>query len=584
MNVFNHYRAAIEEIVGGLTADGTMPADLALNRISVEPPRDPSHGDISTNVAMVLAKPAGRKPRDLAGMIAGRLSESDGVDSVDIAGPGFINLRLDAGLWQRQIAEILQAGVSYGDTDIGAGQPINVEYVSANPTGPMHVGHARGAVIGDVLAALLAKAGFDVTREYYINDAGVQVDVLARSAHLRYREALGEDIGEIPDGLYPGDYLVHVGHALAETQGDALLSAPEEEWLPVVRDVAISEMMELIREDLAALGIEHQVFRSERSLHDEDAISAVVSELEDRDLVYWGTLEPPKGQKPDDWEEREQYLFRSTGFGDDIDRPLKKSDGSWTYFAADVAYHLDKFRRGFGEMVDVWGADHKGYIRRMQAAVEATTDGKGVLDVRICNLVNLFENGEPVRMSKRAGTFVTLREVVDQVGKDVVRFMMLTRGNEAPLDFDLKQALEQSRDNPVFYVQYAHARACSVLRNAGDQMPGLSVDDSSLAKADMSSLTDEAELTLMKLLAGWPRLVETAALAREPHRIAYYLNDIAAAFHGLWNKGNEDTSLRFLIPENENGTLARLGMVRAMAVVIASGLAVMGVKPVEEMR
>lgn len=584
MNVFNHYRAAIEEIVGGLTADGTMPADLALNRISVEPPRDPSHGDISTNVAMVLAKPAGRKPRDLAGMIAGRLSESDGVDSVDIAGPGFINLRLDAGLWQRQIAEILQAGVSYGDTDIGAGQPINVEYVSANPTGPMHVGHARGAVIGDVLAALLAKAGFDVTREYYINDAGVQVDVLARSAHLRYREALGENIGEIPDGLYPGDYLVHVGHALAETQGDALLSAPEEEWLPVVRDVAISEMMELIREDLAALGIEHQVFRSERSLHDEDAISAVVSELEDRDLVYWGTLEPPKGQKPDDWEEREQYLFRSTGFGDDIDRPLKKSDGSWTYFAADVAYHLDKFRRGFGEMVDVWGADHKGYIRRMQAAVEATTDGKGVLDVRICNLVNLFENGEPVRMSKRAGTFVTLREVVDQVGKDVVRFMMLTRGNEAPLDFDLKQALEQSRDNPVFYVQYAHARACSVLRNAGDQMPGLSVDDSSLAKADTSSLTDEAELTLMKLLAGWPRLVETAALAREPHRIAYYLNDIAAAFHGLWNKGNEDTSLRFLIPENENGTLARLGMVRAMAVVIASGLAVMGVKPVEEMR
>jgi len=584
MNVFNHYRAAIEEIVGGLTADGTLPADLALNRISVEPPRDPSHGDISTNVAMVLAKPAGRKPRDLAGMIAGRLSESDGVDSVDIAGPGFINLRLDAGLWQRQIAEILQAGVSYGDTDIGAGQPINVEYVSANPTGPMHVGHARGAVIGDVLAALLAKAGFDVTREYYINDAGVQVDVLARSAHLRYREALGENIGEIPDGLYPGDYLVHVGHALAETQGDALLSAPEEEWLPVVRDVAISEMMELIREDLAALGIEHQVFRSERSLHDEDAISAVVSELEDRDLVYWGTLEPPKGQKPDDWEEREQYLFRSTGFGDDIDRPLKKSDGSWTYFAADLAYHLDKFRRGFGEMVDVWGADHKGYIRRMQAAVEATTDGKGVLDVRICNLVNLFENGEPVRMSKRAGTFVTLREVVDQVGKDVVRFMMLTRGNEAPLDFDLKQALEQSRDNPVFYVQYAHARACSVLRNAGDQMPGLSVDDSSLAKADMSSLTDEAELTLMKLLAGWPRLVETAALAREPHRIAYYLNDIAAAFHGLWNKGNEDTSLRFLIPENENGTLARLGMVRAMAVVIASGLAVMGVKPVEEMR
>ena len=584
MNVFNHYRQAIGDIVGGLSANGELPPDLSLDRISVEPPRDPSHGDISTNVAMVLAKPAKRKPRDLAELITAGLADADGVESVEIAGPGFINLRLDAGLWQRQIAEILNAGIGYGDTDIGAGQPINVEYVSANPTGPMHVGHARGAVIGDVLASLLSKAGFDVTREYYINDAGVQVDVLARSAYLRYREALGEDIGEIPDGLYPGDYLVSVGQALAETQGDALLSVSEEEWLPIVRDVAISEMMELIREDLAALGIEHQVFRSERSLHEEDSIATVVSELEARDLVYWGTLEPPKGQKPDDWEEREQYLFRSTGFGDDIDRPLKKSDGSWTYFAADVAYHLDKFRRGFGEMVDVWGADHKGYIKRMQAAVEATTGGEGVLDVRICNLVNLFEDGEPVRMSKRAGTFVTLREVVDQVGKDVVRFMMLTRGNDAPLDFDLKQALEQSRDNPVFYVQYAHARACSVLRNAGDQMPGLSVDDSTLAQADMSSLTDEAELALMRLLAGWPRLVETAALAREPHRIAYYLHDISAAFHGLWNKGNEHVSLRFLIPDDEKTTLARLAMVRAMAVVIASGLSVMGVKPVEEMR
>ena len=584
MNIFNHYRQAIGEIVGCLSASGDLPPDLGLDRISVEPPRDPSHGDISTNVAMVLAKPAKRKPRELAELIAAGLRDADGVKSVEIAEPGFINLRLEAGLWQRQIAEIVHAGIAYGDTDIGAGQPINVEYVSANPTGPMHVGHARGAVIGDVLASLLSKAGFDVTREYYINDAGVQVDVLARSAYLRYREALGEDIGEIPDGLYPGDYLVAVGEALAVSKGDALLCLPEEEWLPDVRDLAIGEMMALIREDLAALGIEHQVFRSERSLHDDEAIAAVVSELEARDLVYWGTLEPPKGQITDDWEEREQYLFKSTGFGDDIDRPLMKSDGSWTYFAADVAYHLDKFRRGFGEMVDVWGADHKGYIKRMQAAVDATTGGKGVLDVRICNLVNLFEDGEPVRMSKRAGTFVTLREVVDQVGKDVVRFMMLIRGNDAPLDFDLRQALEQSRDNPVFYVQYAHARACSVLRNAGDQIPGLSVDDSTLAQADMSSLTDEAELALMRLLAGWPRLVETAALAREPHRIAYYLNDIAAAFHGLWNKGNEDVSLRFLIADDQKLTLARLAMVRAMAIVIASGLAVMGVKPVEEMR
>ena len=584
MNIFNHYRQAIGEIVGGLSASGDLPPDLGLDRISVEPPRDPSHGDISTNVAMVLAKPAKRKPRELAELIAAGLTDADGVESVEIAGPGFINLRLEAGLWQGQIAEIVHAGIAYGDTDIGAGQPINVEYVSANPTGPMHVGHARGAVIGDVLASLLSKAGFDVTREYYINDAGVQVDVLARSAYLRYREALGEDIGEIPDGLYPGDYLVAVGESLAASKGDALLCLPEEEWLPDVRDLAIGEMMALIREDLAALGIEHQVFRSERSLHDDEVIAAVVSDLEARDLVYWGTLEPPKGQIPDDWEEREQYLFKSTGFGDDIDRPLKKSDGSWTYFAADVAYHLDKFRRGFGEMVDVWGADHKGYIKRMQAAVDAATGGKGVLDVRICNLVNLFEDGEPVRMSKRAGTFVTLREVVDQVGKDVVRFMMLTRGNDAPLDFDLRQALEQSRDNPVFYVQYAHARACSVLRNAGDQIPGLSVDDSTLAQADMSSLTDEAELALMRQLAGWPRLVETAALAREPHRIAYYLNDIAAAFHGLWNKGNEDVALRFLIADDQKLTLARLAIVRAMAIVIASGLAVMGVKPVEEMR
>ena len=584
MNVFNKYRQAIEEIVKSLSTEGKLPADLSLDRISIEPPRDPSHGDISTNVAMVLAKPAGQKPRNLAELVAAKLVDADGVDSVEIAGPGFINLRLAAVLWQQQIVEILTAGVAYGDTDIGGGQAINVEYVSANPTGPMHVGHARGAVIGDVLAALLAKAGFDVTREYFINDAGVQIDVLTRSAVHRFKQALGEDVGEIPDGLYPGDYLIPVGKDLAALEDDVISAAITDGDTSFVRDFVIDAMMTLIREDLSALGISHDVFTSERSLHENEAIGKVVSELEARDLVYWGRLEPPKGQKPDDWEDREQYLFRSTSFGDDIDRPLKKSDGSWTYFAADVAYHLDKFRRGFGEMIDVWGADHKGYIKRMQAAVDATTGSKAVLDVRICNLVNLFESGEPVRMSKRAGTFVTLREVVDQVGKDVVRFMMLTRGNDAPLDFDLKQALEQSRDNPVFYVQYAHARACSVLRNAVEQMPELSVDDSTLAKADMSSLTDEAELALMRLLAGWPRLVETAALAREPHRIAYYLNDIAAAFHGLWNKGNEDVSLRFIIADHEGLTAARLAMVRAMAVVIASGLAVMGVKPVEEMR
>jgi arginyl-tRNA synthetase len=584
MNVFNIYRETIEKIVADLSAAGELPADLPVDRISVEPPRDPSHGDISTNVAMVLSKPAGMKPRDLAETILARLADAAGVDGVEVAGPGFVNLRLAGAFWQSQVAEILKTGISYGDSASGAGRKVNVEYVSANPTGPMHVGHARGAVIGDVLASLLAKVGHDVTREYYINDAGAQVDVLARSAHLRYREALGEDIGDIPEGLYPGDYLVGVGVALAGRDGDKWQSCAEDEWLPTLRDFTIDAMMALIREDLAALGIEHKLFLSERTLHEEGRIAEVIELLESRDLVYWGTLEPPKGQKPDDWEEREQYLFRSTQFGDDVDRPLKKSDGSWTYFAADVAYHLDKYQRGFAELIDVWGADHKGYIKRMQAAVEATTEGKGVLDVRICNLVNLFEDGVPVRMSKRAGTFVTLREVVDQVGKDVVRFMMLTRGNEAPLDFDLKQALEQSRDNPVFYVQYAHARACSVLSNALAAGSVDSVDDSSLAEADMSLLSDEAELALIRTLAGWPRLVEAAAQAREPHRIAYYLNDLAAAFHGLWNKGNEDVSLRFIIADNAAQTRSRLALVRASALVIASGLAVMGVQPVEEMR
>ncbi|MEK9645712.1 MAG: arginine--tRNA ligase [Alphaproteobacteria bacterium] len=584
MNVFKEFRNKIESAVEALVAEGALPADLPLDRVSVEPPRDASYGDISTNVAMVLSKPAGKEPRDVAEEVAERLRALATVDAVDVAGPGFVNLRVSPSYWQACISEILKTGIAFGDIDIGAGAAVNVEYVSANPTGPMHVGHARGAVIGDVLAALLGKAGFEVTREYYINDAGVQVDVLARSAYLRYREALGEDIGQIPEGLYPGDYLVDVGKALADRDGDRWMAAGEAEWLPVVRDFAIDAMMDLIRDDLAALGIEHALFRSERTLHDEKMIDTVVAELEEKGLVYWGTLEPPKGQKPDDWEEREQYLFRSTDFGDDIDRPLKKSDGSWTYFAADVAYHLDKFRRGFPEMVDVWGADHKGYIKRMQAAVEATTGGEGTLDVRLCNLVNLMEDGKPVTMSKRAGTFVTLREVVDQVGKDVVRFMMLTRSNDAPLDFDLKLAVEQSRENPVFYVQYAHARACSVLRNAAEAFPGLSIDDSSLAEADMGRLEDEAELALVKLLAGWPRQVEAAATAREPHRIVYFLQEVAAAFHGLWNKGNDNERLRFIIDDDEALTRSRLALVRAMAVVVTSGLAIMGVMPVKEMR
>ena len=584
MNVFNHYRSAIENIIKDLTEEGTLQAGLSVSRISVEPPRDRAHGDISSNVAMVLAGPAGLQPGDLAKNIAAKLENVFGVSKVNIAGPGFINLHIELKIWQEQISEILVSGQRYGDTEIGGGREINIEYVSANPTGPMHVGHARGAVIGDVLSSLLEKAGFKVTREFYVNDAGVQVDVLARSAYLRYRQSLGEDIGEIPAGLYPGEYLVDVGNEIVHVHGDVFVRRAEEDWLPIFRDIAIGKMLELIREDLVLLGIRHEVFRSEQTLHDNDLITQVVSELKDRDLVYWGVLEPPKGQKSDDWEKREQYLFRSTEFGDDIDRPLKKSDGTWTYFAADIAYHLDKFRRGFSEMIDIWGADHKGYIKRLQAAVEATTDGNGILDVRICNLVNLFENGEPIRMSKRAGNFITLRDVVNQVGKDAVRFMMLTRSNEAPLDFDLKQVLEQSRENPVFYVQYAHARSCSVLRNSKQQIPGLSIDDKSLAKADVGLLSDEAELGLIKLLAGWPRLVETAAVAREPHRIAFYLHDVAAAFHGLWNKGNENLSLRFLIAENTELSAARLALVRATALVIGSGLSLMGVEPIEEMR
>ena len=584
MNVFSSYRITIEQIVADMVVAGDLPPTLPVERISVEPPRDPSHGDISTNVAMVLAKAAGRKPRDFAAMISAELSNAQGVASVEIAGPGFVNIRLETLFWQHQVSQILQHGVAYGDSETGGGKAINIEYVSANPTGPMHVGHARGAVIGDVLASLLFKVGYDVTREYYVNDAGAQVEVLARSAHLRYREALGETIGDIPDGLYPGDYLISVGQALADRDSDKWIALPEDQWLPHIRDFTVDAMMELIREDLAALGIEHRLFRSEKMLHEDGLIDDVVSVLEGRDLVYWGRLEPPKGQISDDWEDREQYLFRSSRFGDDVDRALKKSDGSWTYFAADVAYHLDKFRRGFGEMVDVWGADHKGYIKRMQAAVRATTDGEGVLDVRVCNLVNLFEDGKPVRMSKRAGTFVTLREVIDQVGKDVVRFIMLTRGNEAPLDFDLKQALDKSRDNPVFYVQYAHARACSVLRQGQEAAPDQTFDDSNLSGADVSLLSDEAELSLIKTLAGWPRLVESAAQAREPHRIAYYLNDVASGLHGLWNKGNEDASLRFIVDADPALTKSRLALVRAVALVISSGLAVMGIKPVEEMR
>jgi arginyl-tRNA synthetase len=584
MNVYNQFRDVVKGELERLAAAGTLPREALDLRFSVEPPREASHGDMSTNAAMVLARAAKMAPRVLAERLVAALRTKRGITGADVAGPGFINVRFEPAYWQSQVAEVLRAGASYGDANLGGGRRVNVEYVSANPTGPMHVGHGRGAVVGDALAALLAKSGFEVTREYYINDAGAQVDVLARSAFLRYREALGEEVGEIPSGLYPGEYLKPVGAMLARRDGAKWRDRPESDWLPVFRDAGIAAMMAEIREDLAALGVRHAVFSSERELAASGAIQAAVEDLDRKGLIYVGTLDPPKGKVPEDWEPRPQTLFRSTKFGDDVDRPLKKSDGSWTYFAADIAYHRDKIRRGFPLMIDVWGADHKGYVKRMQAAVTALSDGRAELDVRICNLVHLFEKGEPVKMSKRAGTFVTLQEVVDQVGRDAVRFMMLTRGTEAALDFDLAKVLEQSKDNPVFYVQYAHARACSVLRNARAAFAELALDDSSLATADLSRLGDEGELALIRLLAGWPRIVEIAAEAHEPHRVAYFLTEVAAMFHGHWNRGNEDAGLRFIVADDRELTRARLALVRAMAIVIADGLNVMGVTPVEEMR
>lgn len=584
MNVFHHFHDRVLAAVAGLQAAGRLPAGLDLSRIVVEPPRDPAHGDLSTNAAMVLAKPAGANPRQVADMLAEALKAGEGVVAVEIAGPGFLNLRLEPGFWRERIRDVLRQGVAYGDSTMGQGQRVNVEYVSANPTGPMHIGHARGAVVGDALAALLEKAGFDVTREYYINDAGGQVDVLAASAHLRYREALGEETGPIPEGLYPGDYLRAVGEALAERDGDRWLDVPEGEWLPVVRRYAIDAMMAMIRDDLAALGVHHDVFTSERSLVDAGAIERALEVLEDRDLIYTGVLEAPKGKLPEDWEPRPQTLFRATASGDDVDRPLRKSDGSWTYFAADIAYHLDKYRRGFSTQIDVWGADHGGYVKRMQAAVAAVSGGAAALDVKICQLVNLLDAGEPVKMSKRAGTFVTLREVVDAVGRDVVRFIMLTRKNTETLDFDLARVREQSKDNPVFYVQYAHARAHSVLRHARETMADADLSPAALAGVDLSGIADPAELALVRMMAQWPRIVESAAEAHEPHRIAFFLYDLASSYHMLWNKGKDDASLRFLVRDDENLTLARLALVQAFALVIAAGLRVFGVEPVEEMR
>jgi arginyl-tRNA synthetase len=562
-----------------------------LSRVVVEPPKDPTHGDMATNAAMVLAKEAKAKPRDLAEKIAGRLRADDLVASVDIAGPGFINLTLKVTAWADALRSVLGEGNAYGQSAVGADEKVNVEYVSANPTGPMHVGHCRGAVFGDALASLLQLAGFDVVREYYINDAGAQVDVLARSAFLRYREALGEDIGEIPEGLYPGDYLKPVGQALAAEHGKTLLAMPEAEWLPAVRAKAIAMMMEAIKGDLAALNIKHDVFFSERSLIEtgNNRVTETIDYLRSKGDVYEGRLPPAKSDKAEDYEDREQTLFRATAYGDDVDRPLLKSDGSYTYFASDIAYHKNKFDRGFRNLVDVWGADHGGYIKRVEAAIKAVTSGQAALDVKIVQLVKLLRNGEPVKMSKRSGDFVTLREVVDEVGKDAVRFMMLYRKNDAVLDFDLAKVIEQSRDNPVFYVQYGHARGHSIFRTAREKvLPDLPEEEGArlayLAPAAVERLTDPAELSLLRKLAVYPRTVEAAAAAHEPHRIAFYLYDLASEFHALWTKGRDLPYLRFIINNDAEMTKARLAMVQGVVTVLASGLGVLGVGAPNEMR
>lgn len=584
MNLFTHFHGQIATLINELTQAGDLPEGLDASRITVEPPRDPSHGDITTNAAMLLAKPAKKNPRDIAALLAAKAENLDGVVSVEIAGPGFLNMRLSDDFWHARLRDVLDAGTAYGDSASGDGHKVNVEYVSANPTGPMHVGHARGAVFGDALASLLAKAGYAVTREYYVNDAGSQVDVLARSLHLRYLEALGEDIGAIPEGLYPGDYLVAPGKALAARDGDKWKGVDDAEWLQTFRDDAIDAMMDMIRDDLKAAGVTHDVFTSERELVAAGKVDEALKFLTDQGLIYQGVLEPPKGKLPDDWEEREQTLFKATDFGDDVDRPVQKSDGSWTYFATDMAYHLDKYRRGYADMIDVWGADHGGYVKRMQAAIKALTEGNGALDVKLCQMVSLLENGEPVKMSKRSGSFVTLRDVIDKVGKDVVRFIMLTRKNDAGLEFDFAKVTEQSKDNPVFYVQYAHARVNSVMRMAAEELGADAVSADAIHGASLGRLTDPSELQLIKQLAQWPRLVESAATAHEPHRVAFYLGEVAAEFHGLWNKGKDDKSLRFILADDVELTLARLAMIRATANVIASGLDVFGVTPVENMR
>lgn len=583
MNIFNTLHDHLEAILNELIAEKVLPEGISLKGVAVEPPRDKNHGDVAINAALVLAKRAGKNPREIADKIAEKLAADDQVKSIEVVGPGFINVTFGQGFWQARVGEILEAKKTYGNSNLGGGEKVNVEYVSANPTGPLHVGHVRGAVFGDALSNLLTKVGYKVTKEYYINDAGAQMDILARSIHLRYLEALGEDIGKIPEGLYPGDYLVPIGKALAAEFGDQFKVKDEGDWLGTFREKGTAAMMDLIREDLEVLGIEQEVFFSEGSLHTSGLVPEAIEFLRAKNVIYEGILEPPKGKKPEGWEPREQTLFRSTDFGDDVDRPLVKSDGSHTYFASDIAYQYDKFKRGFKNLIVVVGADHVGYVKRLKAALTAMSGGEGDLDVRLCQMVKLFKGGVPYKMSKRAGTFVTLRDLVDEVGPGVVRFIMLTRKNDAQLDFDFDKVTEQSRDNPVFYVQYAHARSYSAFRKAAEVLPGLDFGVAALEKADASLLKTTSELGLLKTLSVWPRVVESAAEAHEPHRIAFYLYDLASEFHALWNKGNDDPGQRFVLEDKQALTLARLALVRCLSLVIAEGLELLGVEPLEEM-
>ncbi|PBB30083.1 arginine--tRNA ligase [Mesorhizobium sp. WSM3882] len=585
MNIFADFNARIVKAVEALDLKNKDGGALDLSRIAVEPPRDASHGDLATNAAMVLAKPTGQNPRALAEQLTAALRSDADIASADVAGPGFVNLRLKDGFWQAHLAVLLGEGRNYGRSKIGGGRKANVEYVSANPTGPMHVGHCRGAVVGDTLANLMAFAGYDVTKEYVINDAGSQIDVLGRSTMLRYREALGEAVGEIPPGLYPGDYLIPVGQALAEQFGLGLLEMPEDEALAIVKDRTVDAMMAMIREDLALLNVHHDVFFSERTLHADNAkkIRAAIADLTLKGHIYKGKLPPPKGEKPDDWEDREQTLFRSTAVGDDMDRALVKSDGSFTYFAADVAYLKDKVERGFVDLIYVLGADHGGYVKRLEALARAVAGDTVKLTVLLCQLVKLFRDGEPVRMSKRSGDFVTLRDVVEEVGRDPIRFMMLHRKNDAPLDFDFAKVTEQSKDNPVFYVQYGSARCHSVFRQASEQLGEANFDRDRLV-ASVASLTDEGEIGLIRKLAEYPRLIESAALALEPHRLAFYLYDLASSFHAHWNRGTDNPDLRFVKVNDPQLTYARLGLVQAVSDVLTSGLTLIGADAPTEMR